>query len=324
MIWAEVCEGCGHHLAPLGDIGLQETGCSAVDEGMADQSTVQLVLKYVSKRTARGEFTKDTAEKIRSRLLDFAKSTDIPPARITRRQVERWLERPGLSDHYRRARLSALRGFCQWCVLNGHMRKDPTLGIPLPPLPPRLPRSLPHTEAVATVTCASADKRTELMCLLIFQEALRRGEVARIQVGDIDCRKQTISVRGKGGRGHQTRVVPVSDETWRALCDYLPAVPSTGPLFRSRVNPDKGLSPARVGELVTEAMVDAGVKRYAGDGRTPHAGRHTAAQELADAGVDMRVIQRFLGHASIKNTEIYTAGDVSGIREHVGGRTYRA
>lgn len=287
---------------------------------MPDLST--LVFQYVRERRARGELTKATAEQYTSRLLRFADYVQLPPEKITRRVVLRWMEQPGLSTHYRRARLSVLRGFAQWCVMNRHMRVDPTLGVKLPKLPPLLPRYLTADESALTVQYCD-DARARLAAILMLQEGLRRGEVARIQLGDIDRRKRILAVRGKGGRGEVTRRLPLVDEAWRALCAYLPSVPgSSGPLFRSVRWPDRGVSGAWLGELVTRAMKEAGVKQYRWDGRSPHSLRHTCAQDLVDSGVDMRIVQRALGHASLRNTELYVRGSVNGLEEAMEGRSY--
>lgn len=284
----------------------------------------RLVIVYVARRRAAGQITEETAQQLRSRLLDFARSTPVSPDRVTRRHVERWAERPGLSPHYRRSRLSALRNFCRWCVLNKHMRRDPTIGVPLPPLPKLLPRCLSHDEAVATCTTAAEDPRAEIVCLLIFQEALRRGEVARILVPDIDLRAGVLAVRGKGGQGNVNRRVPITTELLPVLERYMEANDLRhGPLIRSRTHPDRGVTPSTIGDIVRRVMYAAKVKRRPLDGRSAHAGRHTAAQEIVDDGVDVRILQRFLGHASLNSTLIYVAGEVNGLREMVDGRRYR-
>lgn len=280
-----------------------------------------LVFRYLRERRARGELVKDTADQYESRLLDFVRS--LPKGRTpTRRDVERWLERDGISTNYRRSRLSALRQFTRWCVLNGHLDSDPCLGVPLPRLEDPLPRYLTADEMAALMACCT-DARTRLAALLMVQELLRRGEVARIEIGDIDLGKRTLAVRGKGGRGKVTRREPISDETLTALRDYLAETKRhAGALFRSRRDVSVPVKGATLGEDVTLAMKRAGVKHYPFDGRSPHALRHTGAQDLADAGVDMRVVQKALGHKTIRSTELYVRGDVNGLREAMAGRVY--
>src|SRR5512139_3674111 len=92
--------------------------------GISMTELQRLTLVYVRERLDRGELNKRSAEVVRSKLRDFALEVDTQPSRVNRRHVERWMARPGISPAYRRARLSALRGFCRWCVMNGHMKKD--------------------------------------------------------------------------------------------------------------------------------------------------------------------------------------------------------
>lgn len=305
---------CGRRLTQSGVLTLDFTGMTTLSE---------LTDRYVAERLHKGEVGRGTARQMRSRLGAFAAHTPVPPEKLTRRHIDRWLATPGLSAHYRRGRLSTLRGFCQWAVLNKHLRQDPTLGIKFAKLPPLLPRALTFDQAGLVASEAAKDPRTALMVSLMLNEALRRAEVASIQIGDIDRRARVLAVRGKGGGGGVTSRLPISDETMRFLTRYLPSVPhASGPLLRSRLNPSKGLSPSRVGELVMLAMRDCGVKQYAGDGRSGHALRHTCAQDLVDAGIDIRVVQRVLRHSSIRNTELYVRGEVKGLRSVIDGRCY--
>lgn len=286
-------------------------------------STLTLAMRYVSERRAKGEVNDRTAEQLRSRLHSFAKAAPDRPERVRRKHVERWMARPGLSAAYRRGRLSALKGFAQWCVLNGHMDHDPTAGVRAPRIPPAVPRALRQEEAVAVVA-ACPDTRTKAAALLMLQEGLRRAEVAAVQMGDIDLPRATVGVRGKGGQGKVTRVVPLSDETRRVIERYVAEEGGrTGPFLRSRVQPDRGISPQRVGELVTDAMRDAGVKHANGDGKSPHALRHTMAHHMVDEGGDILEVQEALGHASVQNSMIYLRGHVSpDLRRAMSGRSY--
>lgn len=282
----------------------------------------RLALRYIADRKARGEIGDRTAEGLRCKLWDFATNTAARPANINRRHIEQWMARPGLSPAYRRARLSAVRVFCRWCIVHGHMRRDPTLGIAAPRLPAYLPRSLPSA-AVAQVLEVTPDPRGRLIVLLSVQEGLRRVEVARSELGDVDLHNRTMGVRGKGGHGKVTRTVPLSDQTVRALDCYL-AVEGhrAGPLVRNRVHPDRGLTPHTVGDLVAGWMADAGVKEAAGDGRSMHALRHSCANHMLDEGATLPEVQQMLGHSSIRNTEVYTRGRVENLRVAAGGRSY--
>lgn len=286
---------------------------------------VTLVHKYVTHRRETGHLNARSAAQVRSRLLDFAANAPERPGAVRRKHVERWMERPNLSAAYRRARLSALRGFCRWAVAHGHMKKDPTASVEAPRVVEGVPKRLRPDEARALVQTAATDLRTLLIVLLMLQEGLRRIEVSRLDVEDIDWAERTFLVRGKGGRGEHTAVLPISVETWQALTAYLAAEPHRhGPLVRNRVRKHGRMAPSSVSELVANAMIDAGVKTPGDPSRTPHSARHTAAHDILARTNDVRAVQQALRHSSVRSTEVYLRGQVGDLRSVMGGRQYAA
>ncbi len=130
-----------------------------------------------------------------------------------------------------------------------------------------------------------------------------------------------ILVRGKGG--HE-RVLPVSDETWDALLQYLDDHPAgAGPLIRSYRQHWAGLRADTVSGMVSVWMADAGLKRRARDGISGHALRHSAAGHMLKGGAHLRDVQAALGHASLQTTQRYLPTVVNDLREAMGGRKYR-
>lgn len=282
-----------------------------------------LALRYVTHREAIGCLNRRSAQQMRHRLIDFASHVPADPLRVRRRHVELWMERPGLSPQYRRTRLSAVRGFCRWCVANGHMKLDPTLTVEAPKIPPALPKRMTGNEARRLAHAAKADRRTLLIVLLMLQEGLRRIEVSRLNVEDVDFAERTMRVRSKGGAGAVVDCLPITDETWRALTAYLAAEPHNhGPLLRNRVRAHGRLSASTISELVRRAMVDAGVKKPGDMSRTPHSCRHTAAHDLLERTRDVRAVQQALRHRSVRSTEVYLRGHSSELRPILEGRTY--
>jgi len=283
-----------------------------------------LAIMYVASRLASGQINKRSAAQLRSRLLDFSSHAPSNPKRVYRKHVERWMERPDLRPQYRRARLSALRGFTKWCVAEGHMtQKDPCLSVPMPKVPPQLPKRLTHDEAVDLVTTATGDPRTLLIVLLMLQEGLRRIEVSRLNVEDIDFAERSMVIRGKGGQGCETDALPITDETWSAMRRYLASSGHThGPLILNRVRKHGRTSPSTISELVRQAMVDAGVKRPGDMLRTPHSCRHTMAHDTLSRPQNVRAVQQALRHRSVRSTEVYLRGHTAELREVMEGRRY--
>jgi integrase/recombinase XerC len=270
--------------------------------------------------------TKGSAAVVRCNLRAFCGwlPEDMKPEQLTRRHIARWLESmERLSPSTRAGRLSAVRGFCEWLVIEGKMATDPTLGYKVKRPKSEVPRALAH-EDVSTLLAHAPDARCRLMILLMVQEGLRCLEVAGLMAHDLDLRRRTVAVRGKGGQGRITRVVPLSDETMRALQGYLPVVLGPGKLIRSQVDPTAGVTSQTVSRIVGDTFKASGVKFAPRDGRSAHALRHTAATDMIDGGAEMRSVQRVLGHSSLAMTEHYTAGAVVDLVGTVAGRTYAA
>lgn len=287
------------------------------------RTTTRLALTYIGKRLTSGQVNESSADQLRYRLLDFADGVPANPRRIYRKHVEAWMARPDLRPQYRRSRLSALRGFCRWCVAEGYMVKDPTLLVPMPKVPPQLPKRLTKAEAKALVATVRHDKRTLLTVLLMLQEGLRRIEVSRLDVGDIDFAERSMVIRGKGGQGCETDELPITDETWAVLTAYLAeAGHSHGPLIRNRVRRHGRCAPSTISEIIAQAMVDAGVKRPGDRLRTPHSCRHTMAHDTLTRTKNIRAVQKAMRHRSVRSTEVYTRGVTEDLRVTMEGRRY--
>lgn len=284
---------------------------------MDDERFVRLALKYVAEKHRSGDWTQRSARNARSILIHYLSSS----REISLRSVQAFLDMPG-SAGTKRARLSTLRGFFDWCVLNGELKRNPTTGAKGPRNPKRAPRSLTSVAAEA-IARGAPDERARLIVLLMLQEGLRCIEVSRAEMGDVDERSRIMAVRGKGGREGVTRHVPLSEETSLALERYLALHPaSAGPLIRSYHHADRPISSSHIGKLVGDWMREAGVKQRAWDGKAAHSLRHTMATDMAQGGRNIFEIQRALGHADLSSTQIYVSGVTPELREAMGGRSY--
>lgn len=233
--------------------------------------------------------------------------------------VQRWLAQiREFAPATRRMRLSVVRGFCNWLVRKGHVRRDPCLEI----RPPRQPDSVPKIftpEQAADLLDVCTDARSRLVVLMAFQEGMRCGEMSRCQLGHIDDRN--IVVYGKGGK---ERVVPVLAEFREALDDYLlERGAHAGPLLINHTRPGQGLVPRTISRLFSDLCREAGVKRFAGDGISAHGGRRTCASNMAENGASMLDTAEFLGHKSMETTrQHYTRHNASRLATVAAGRRY--
>lgn len=185
-------------------------------------------------------------------------------------------------------------------------------------LPRRLPRDLTKDELRALFARAAAQARSRprdvpratlhLGLELLFATGVRIGELCGIRLESLDIAGGTIRINGKGNRERRVYLV---DERLRAhVTSYLGVRRTTRPLTDTLLVTARG-TPAnpdyfrrRLHKLVDTAPIRRRV--------TPHMLRHSAATQLLEAGVDIRYVQKLLGHSSISTTEIYThVSDVS-------------
>jgi integrase/recombinase XerD len=172
-----------------------------------------------------------------------------------------------------------------------------------------LPRGL-DSQTVAGLL-SSCDRRTTVgrrdyaILLLLVRLGLRGGEVAALQLGDIDWRAGELSICA--GKGRRVDRLPLPDDVGQALAGYLqrgrPRCQDRALFLRVHA-PRAGLSPNGVKQVVRHACVRAGVPVCG-----PHRLRHTAASELLRAGAPLTEIAQLLRHRSVATTAIYAQVD---------------
>ncbi len=186
----------------------------------------------------------------------------------------------------------------------------------VPGVADRRDRSLPRglEPAVLARLLGSCDRRRTVgrrnhaILLLLVRLGLRAGEVAALQLDDVDWRRGEVLIRGKGNR-HDWLPLPV--DVGEALVGYLRRRPAgeCRALFLRMPPPPGPLSREAVGMIVREACTHAGVPPVG-----PHRLRHTAATGMLRAGASMGEIAQVLRHRRIETTAIYAKVDYSALR----------
>lgn len=167
--------------------------------------------------------------------------------------------------------------------------------------PQRLPRALDRDEVVALVGSLRTWRDRAIAGLMVFC-GLRAGEVLALEVADVDIGGRWLRVRGKGSK---ERRVPLDVDVAGVIQTYLLAErveTQTLRLFVVAKGPTRGqpLTPAGLRTIFRYHRIVSGVA-----GGHPHALRHTFGSALAEAGVDIAVMQALLGHAHIDTTARY-------------------
>ena len=238
----------------------------------------------------------------------------------------------GLSAVSMKRRASALRGFCKWLVARDLLNADPFVGAAFVIGRSRtLPRILPGHELdrlfgslrrmagvrssrdLEGAVARPHECTTLLGVALMVATGVRVNELVSIEHQNVDLPTRSVRLVGKGRRERQ--VFLTNDwitELTRAYLRTRAALHLPHPylLFNLRHGP---LTPSAMRSRVAKAARAAGLRMRV----TPHMLRHTAATQLIEAGVDIRYIQRLLGHASLSTTEIYTHVSDSALRRVV-------
>lgn len=137
---------------------------------------------------------------------------------------------------------------------------------------------------------------------LLFATGMRVGEVSSLNLSDFVVAESVFRVKGKGGRDRLAFVV--DERTVTTQREHIAARTllnsQSNALFLNATG--ERLSTQGIANIIAQFRKDAGIERHV----TPHMLRHTVATLLLRNGVDIRVVQEFLGHASIATTQRYT------------------
>ena len=131
---------------------------------------------------------------------------------------------------------------------------------------------------------------------------MRISELCSLKIDDVNLEDKTILIYGKGAK--ERRIQLGNDDVTGILeeyrGDYFSKMKKCGHFFANQAG--QALSDQSVRRMINKYTAIAGIGLHI----TPHMFRHTFATSLLEADVDIRYIQKMLGHSSINITEIYT------------------
>jgi integrase/recombinase XerD len=302
---------------------------------MASDADTQILASFLDYlRVERGS-AKLTIAAYASDLAQFAEFLEKRRVTLSRAQRENVREYIQELFSYQRdgrsvgRKLSAIRHLYRHLLLDGKIRKDPTLNIDLPKQWKVLPKALSREEVGAmlgetrpedsnlagsksggttlrqeTVRGQALALRDRALLELLYAGGVRVSEVADARLEDLKLDMGYILVRGKGDK---ERMVPLGVPAQQALGRYLKGGREVMAGKKAGGSPllflgtgGRRLSRQRVWQLVGKASLASG--RHA----SPHMLRHSCATHMVENGADLRTVQTILGHADISTTQIYT------------------
>jgi integrase/recombinase XerD len=227
-------------------------------------------------------------------------------------------------------KLSCLRGFYRWLLLDERIAHDPTVTIETPASWKVLPKLLAESEVTemlersasaarapatqpvlpgSSKALAALRLRDHAILELLYAGGLRVGEIVALGEQDLNLDQARAQVRGKGDK---ERIIPLGRKAVEALEEYLQrGRPSLARASRPGHRPRALFLSVRGRPLTRQwvwEMVRAASANSDGSGRkaSPHMLRHSCATHMVEHGADLRSVQRLLGHADITTTQVYT------------------
>jgi site-specific recombinase XerD len=216
------------------------------------------------------------------------------------------LQASGNSYATRRAIMATVKHFFAWLHESGKILADPAANIPLEKkrepeleMPPSETEVADMLESVQPGRYSHNLRRAILE--LIYGCGLRRSEVTKIRLDQIDLARSLLLIRGKGDK---ERIVPIPDGTMRFLDLYLASRHTT----TTSTDATDILFLKESGEPINTAFIDnlfAWLRQRTKTTIHAHLLRHAFAVHLLRNGADVRVLQELLGHESIDDTARY-------------------
>ena len=228
------------------------------------------------------------------------------------------MRKHGIESRSSARKLSCLRGFYKWLLLDRRIDHDPTVNIESPKAWKVLPKSLAEPEvsemleragmAASHPQALATTLRDRAILELLYAGGLRVSEVTGLSTSDLALDAGRIHVRGKGDK---ERIVPLG----RAALDALETYLREGRPHLARISSRSKSSTARPdvarlflslrGMPLTRQWVWHLVKA-SNKSASPHRLRHSCATHMVEHGADLRSVQMILGHADISTTQVYT------------------
>ncbi len=215
-------------------------------------------------------------------------------------------------------KLSCLRGFYKWLLLDKRIHHDPTVNIESPKAWKVLPKSLAEPEVAEMLeraAMAASHPKAQATALrdraileLLYGGGLRVSEVTGLSTGDLMLDAGRVQVRGKGDK---ERIVPLGRTALQALEEYLrEGRPNLARISTARKSRPASHDSSRLflslrGMPLTRQWIWKMVKT-ADKTASPHKLRHSCATHMVEHGADLRSVQLLLGHADISTTQVYT------------------
>lgn len=228
-------------------------------------------------------------------FLEYFDKVATKPSEISEKQIKDWLLLAN-SINGRKHRISAVKLFYKYTGKQPLKFKH----IEYPRSEKKLPQIIEKEFLLDAISKISNSKHKAIISLA-YSTGMRVSEVCNLKISDIDSKRMIITIRQSKGR--KDRIVGLSEKILGILRIYF-----------TEYRPKEYLFNGQFDLQYSHTSCNQIVKKYIGSEYHFHLLRHSNATALLEAGTDLRIIQKHLGHSSSKTTEIYTHVSTASLR----------
>ncbi|ALE51815.1 site-specific tyrosine recombinase XerC [Candidatus Thioglobus autotrophicus] len=247
--------------------------------------------------------TQQAYERDLNQLLNFLKTQNINTWSALNEQLLNTfimqLRHKNISARSIRRYLSSIKGLLTYLVNQDQLEHNCAVQLRTPKIVQNLPSVLNYEQLLQLLKASSTSRfeyRDVAIIEVLYSCGLRVAELVGLDVSDVDLSEGFLKVVGKGGK---TRHTPLGGSAQKAIIKYL-EVHQASALFINK-NGDR-IGVRSIQNMIKKRALLAGIKVNV----YPHMLRHAAATHFLQSSHDLRSTQEFLGHASIKSTQVYT------------------
>ena len=270
--------------------------------GHKEDYPVTHLRKVMLEELQRRNYSSTTIRSYIGAVERFARYFGKPPDQLGPEHIRQWqaylLHERKLAVGTVVTQVAGLRFFFRRTL----KRRFPPDSIPYPKYTKRRMPKVLSPEEVARLIEAAGNLQARVMLMLLYSTGIRRHELIRLRVEDIDSQRMMLHIRkGKGGNDRDVPLCPKLLETLREYWRW--KKPKTW-LFPSGIGARRDaqhMTDKAVWYACSEAARHAGLKQHV----APHMLRHSFATHLLENGADLPTIQVLLGHADLEATSIY-------------------
>ena len=247
--------------------------------------------------------TQQAYERDLSQLLGFLKTQRIASWSALNTEILSMfimqLRHNNMSARSIRRYVSSIKGLLTYLVNQGQLENNCAIQLRTPKIGQTLPGILHYDQLLQmlkTRKTSRFENRDVAIIEVIYSCGLRVSELVGLNVADVDITQGFLRVVGKASK---TRHTPLGESAQKAVVKHLQTHNSTA-LFVNK-NGDR-IGVRSIQNMIKKRALEAGIKINV----YPHMLRHAAATHFLQSSHDLRSTQEFLGHASIKSTQVYT------------------